>query len=59
MKIGQTYEALREMIILEEFKNSLPDVVRTRVEEPRVKTARLAAEMADDYELVSDNSFSC
>ncbi|XP_072346079.1 uncharacterized protein [Scyliorhinus torazame] len=52
LKIDQTYEALREIILLEEFKNAIPDVVRTHVEEQRVKTARLAAEMADDYELV-------
>ena len=62
LKVDQTYEALREMIILEKFKLSLPDVVRTHVEEQRVKTARLAAEMVMNWfinqSLVSDNSFS-
>ena len=49
LKIDKTYEALRETVTLEKFKNSLPKVVRTHVEEQRVKTVRLAAEMADDY----------
>ena len=55
--MDQMNDALREMVILEDLKISLPEVVRIHVEEQRVKTTRLATEMADDYELVHKSKF--
>jgi len=34
------------------LKNSLPEVIRTHVEERKIETAKRAAEMADEYILV-------
>jgi len=64
LKIDQMYDALRKIIVLEDLKSSLLDIVRSHVEEQRVKTARSAAEMTDglnefmNLSLISDNSFS-
>ncbi|XP_067910342.1 zinc finger protein 850-like [Heterodontus francisci] len=53
LKVEATYEALRELILLEELQNSLYPLVRMHVENQKVSTARQAAEISDDYELVS------
>ena len=46
-----SYEALRDLIILEQFKNSVPERIATYINERSVKTAAKAAALADDYGL--------
>ena len=44
-------EALRDLIILEQFSNSVPEHITTYISERAVKTATEAAALADDYVL--------
>ncbi|XP_072180884.1 uncharacterized protein [Diadema setosum] len=46
-----TVEDLRELVLLEEFKSSLPQEVRSHIEERKVKTLSVASTMADEYTL--------
>ena len=43
-----TYEALCDLIILEQFKNSVPSHIATYISEQKVKTAIEAATLADE-----------
>lgn len=46
-----TYEELCDPIVLEQFKNSVPDHIATYINESKVKTASAAAVLADEYVL--------
>lgn len=46
------FDSLCDLIILEQFKNSLPSRVATHLTERKVKTAAEAAELADEYVLI-------
>ena len=47
-----TYEDLREIVLLEEFKRSIPTEIHTHIDEQRVTSLAEAAIMADDYSLI-------
>ncbi|XP_013877073.1 uncharacterized protein LOC106526898 [Austrofundulus limnaeus] len=47
----KTFEELRELIILEQFKNSVSDAISAYIGERNVKTVAEAAALADDYSL--------
>ncbi len=51
------FESLCELVVLEQFKNSLPVRVATYVSEQKAKTAAEAAALADDYTLTHRGSF--
>ncbi|XP_067909093.1 neurexophilin-1-like [Heterodontus francisci] len=53
LKMETMSENFRELFLLEEFKNLMPLVVRTHVENEKVSKASQAAEIADDFELVN------
>ncbi|KAF7654547.1 hypothetical protein LDENG_00068490 [Lucifuga dentata] len=57
----ESYEALRDLIILEQFKNSVPECIAIYISEQKVKTAAEAAALVDDYVLThdSDNRHFC
>ena len=42
---------LQEMLLIEEFKSSLPPEVKTYLDEQKVDTLQRAATLADDYTL--------
>ncbi|KAK5921567.1 hypothetical protein CgunFtcFv8_018924 [Champsocephalus gunnari] len=46
-----TYVALCELMVLEQFKNSVPSHIAVYISERKVKTAAEAAALADDYVL--------
>lgn len=46
-----TYSALCNLIVLEQFKNSVPSHITTYLNERKVKTAIEAASLADEYVL--------
>ncbi len=56
MKV-KTYEELRELIILEEFKNCLPERVETYLNEQKVLKCSAAAALADEYVLTHKSVF--
>lgn len=47
-----TFEQLSELIVLEQFKNILPERLATFVSEHKIKTAAEAAVSADEYMLI-------
>lgn len=47
-----TYEALCDLIVLEQFKNSVPGHIAVYISEHKVKTVTEAAALADEYVLV-------
>ena len=47
-----SFEALCDLIALEQFKNSVPSRIATYINEHKVKTALEAAKLADEYALV-------
>ena len=51
LKIEKNYENLRQLLLLEEFKNSIHPDVKSHLDEHKVKTVKESAVMADDYEL--------
>ena len=56
-EVGEDYHKLREVMLLEEFKNSVRREVKTHLEEQKVDTLRKAAKMADEYELTHKEEF--
>lgn len=45
------YDGLREFIVLEQFKNTLPEHIANHISDQKVKTAPTAAMLADEYVL--------
>lgn len=54
----KTFEELRELILLEDFKNCLPERVVTYINKQKVPNCSTAAALADDYLLIHKNVFS-
>ena len=52
-----TFEALCDLVVLEQFKNSIPERVATYVMEHKVKAPIKAAVLADEYALAHKCSF--
>ncbi|XP_041484226.1 uncharacterized protein LOC121430866 [Lytechinus variegatus] len=55
LKIKSDYESLREAMILEDFKGSLPTQTRLHVEEQGITQLHRAAVVSDEYELLHKN----
>ena len=51
------FNQLRELILLEEFKNCLPDKVATYINEQKATTLSAATVLADEYVLTHKDSF--
>lgn len=49
--IGQDYERLKQLILLEDYKTSVPFEVKNYLEDQKVEDIKKAAVMADDFEL--------
>lgn len=49
------FDLLCNLVVLEQFKNSLPKCIATYLAECRVKTVAEAAEVADKFELIHKN----
>lgn len=47
----QNFDEMRDLMILEQFKNSVPEAIAIYISENKVKTAAEAAALADDYML--------
>ena len=56
-EVAKDYEKLRQMILVEEFKNCLPDNIKTYIEERKTEDLQQAATLADDYSLTHRSSF--
>lgn len=54
---GGTKEDLTQLIPLEEFKNCLPDVICTHINEQKVSTLDKAAALADEFDLSHKTDF--
>lgn len=53
-----TFEKLCDLVILEQFKNSVPTNVATYITEHKVSSPGQAAVLADEYVLIHRNNFS-
>ena len=51
LKIDLSYENLREVVLMEEFKKSAPPEIRTYLEDHKIQEVRSAAVTSDSYEL--------
>ena len=47
----ETFETLRDLLILEQFKNILPDRIATYINEQKAKSVEEAASLADTFVL--------
>ena len=56
-KIEESYDRLRQLILVEEFKRCVPSSVRTFIDEQKAETLENAARLADDYSLIHKDSF--
>jgi len=56
--IESNFEKLRQLILVEEFKNCVPSEVRTYLDEKKADTLSQAAILADNYVLTYKNSFN-
>ena len=50
-EVGQGFETLKQMVLLEEFKGKVRPDIRSHLDEQKVKKLEKAAVMADDYTL--------
>ena len=50
-QVGNSFEKLKQLILLEEFKSCVPVKVKTYLEEQKVNELQRAATLADDYKL--------
>ena len=50
-EIGQDFKKLKQMVLLEEFKDKVPPDIRSHLDEQKVEDLEKAAIMADDYAL--------
>ena len=57
-KVGSSFEKLRQLILVEEFKNSLHPAVKTYINEQKADSLGSAAKLADDYTLLHKSSFN-
>ena len=57
-EINGEFEKLRQLILVEEFKDCLPTEIKTYLDEQKVDNLHQAATRADDYALTHKNSFS-
>ena len=51
LKIEKSFDELKEVVLMEEFKNSVPPNIKIHLEEHRITKLNKAAIAADDYEL--------
>ena len=58
LKIAATYDSLREVMLIDEFKRCLSPEIRTYVNDNAVGNVRNAAMLADGYELTHKGSRS-
>ncbi len=56
-KIDQNYDNLRQLILIEQFKNCIQSDIKSHLDEKTVETIHEAARLADDYYLTHKNSF--
>ena len=57
-KIEESYDRLRQLILVEEFKRCVPSRVRTFIDEQKAETLENAARVANDYSLTHKDSFN-
>ena len=50
-QIGDSFERLKQLILLEEFKRCVPAIIKTYLEQ-KVSELQKAATLADDYKVV-------
>ena len=55
--VGVDFEALRQLILLEEFKRCIPKEMKMYLEEVKVKVLEVATVIADDYSLTHKSVF--
>ena len=48
-EVGQDFEKLKQMVLLEEFKDKVRPDIRSHLDEQKVEELEKAAVMADDY----------
>ena len=58
LKIEKKYEELKEVVLMEEFKNSVPMSIKTHLEEHQITKLKKAPVVADDYESTHKMSVS-
>ena len=56
-EINQDYTQLRQLMLIEEFKNCLPTDIKTYVDEQKAGNLHQAATLADDYALTHKSLF--
>ena len=57
MGVDEDFKKLRELMLLEEFKNCLPSEVKTYIEEQKTATLPQVAVQSDDYSPTHKTSF--
>lgn len=50
-RVGDSFDKLKQLVLLEEFKGCVPVKVKTYLEEQKVEELQRAATLADDYKL--------
>ena len=54
-QVGNSFDKLKQLILLEEFKSCVPVKVKTYLEEQKVNKLQREATLADDYKLTFQN----
>lgn len=56
-QVDKNFDQLKQLILIEEFKNCIRSDIRTHLDEQKVETLNAAAVMADDYFLTHKTNF--
>ncbi|XP_065917657.1 uncharacterized protein [Dysidea avara] len=57
-QVGNSFDKLKQLVLLEEFKGCVPVKVKTYLEEQKVEELQRAATLADDYKLTHQSTSS-
>ena len=57
-EVNGDYDQLRELMLMEEFKRTISEEIRTYLNEKDVATLQASAKLADEYALIHRNKFS-
>ena len=55
-QVGNSFDKLKQLVLLEEFKKCVPTPIKTYLEEQKVNELQRAASLADDYKLTHKSS---
>ena len=55
-QVGNSFDRIKQLVLLEEFKKCVPTPMKTHLEEQKINKLQRAASLADDYKFTHKSS---